>query len=166
MILYRRGFGLFDQEELAQAFEIKVPEKIRPLFSKDLSLRTDGEEGLETVRSAEIANRFFQERNLPLQARGVLASEIDQLTEFIQTELSASHDLWIEYHSDEIHQEDEMIHDSVVEQIKSDSTGTIVTIVDPYGEHRTRVLIPIEQLAEAISIRFGRETGFLVISPR
>ena len=159
MILYRRGFGLFDQEELAQAFEIRVPEEIRALFYKELSLRTEGEEGLETVRSAGIANRFFQDRDLPLHARSVLASEIDDLGEFIQAELQAGHDLWIEYHSDEIHGEAGLSHDSVVEQITSDSSGTTVTIVDPFDGHRTRTLIPIEQLERAVSTKFGREMG-------
>ncbi len=167
MILYRHGYGLFDQQELAKYFKIKVGKKDKKAFNVRLGAytRVNYDEGLKTIESEDIVNRFFRERDMPLVAKAVKASEISNLKKFIRDNLIANNDLWIEYKAHQIHRYDsekgQYIHDGLVEEITNSNT---VTIIDPAPRHKPRIRISAKVLAESISSKFGRETGFIVIS--
>lgn len=164
MILYRRGFGLFDQERLAQLLGAKVDEASKDLFYLPQSVGRVGEElGINTVTSSETVNELFKILNLPLQAESVKASSIRNLAEFIHTHLEQNHDLWTELKIHEMKGE-ESIHDNVIERIEHTGSGIFVTLVDPLPEYKTRITLPVQKLERAISNEFDRETGFLVIS--
>lgn len=164
MILYRRGFGLFDQERLAQLLGAKVDEASKELFHLPQSVASAGEElGINTVGSAEKVNILFKTLDLPLRAESVKASSIPNLAEFIRTHLEQNHDLWAELKTHEIKGE-ESIHDNVIEHIEYVGPDVFVTLVDPLPEYKTRITLPIHKLERAISDEFDRETGFLIIS--
>lgn len=165
MILYRRGFGLFDQEQLAKFFDVRVNAESQKMFNVKLKryTRANLDEGIKTVESAALVNRFFRVRKIPLIARAVRASEIKDLKAFIADELSQDHDLWVEYKSHQIHKS-ESIHDNVLERLTADKKGARVVLVDPYPKNKTRATVSISKLKTALSAKFGRETGFLVIA--
>ena len=56
------------------------------------------------------------------------------------------------------------IHDWLVEEIIEGDRVNQVIIIDPDTRHKPRVQINTRTLKESISPRFGRETGFIVIS--
>lgn len=164
MILYRRGFPLFEQEVLAEFFGVMIPAQDQECFSVRLAVTTNPDDaGIYTVKSADVANRFFAEKNIPLMAESVMGSTIQDLGAFLDEHLTAGHDLWGEYGSQEIHEEEAM-HDSVIES-STNEAGGMVTFVDPYGGHPTRKTISHAMLKRAISGVLCRETGFLVIRP-
>jgi hypothetical protein len=167
MILYRRGFGLFDQQELAKYFKIKVGKKQLVCFNikLDTYTRTNYNEGLKTIESENIINRFFKSRKIPLIAKAVPASKIRNLESFLVNNLKGNNDLWVEYKSHRIHKKP-YIHDNVVESLQKTRRHFKITLVDPAPLHKPRFVIGIKELQEAISDKYGRETGFVVISSK
>ncbi len=167
MILYRNGFELFEQEELAEDFKIKVGKEDKKAFNVKLGTytRLNYDEGLKTIESKDVINRFFRERGVRLVAKAVKASEISDLNEFVLDNLMKDNDLWVEYKGHQIHRHDSekgmYIHDGLIEEF-FDSNEVI--IVDPMPRHKTRIIVRTKVLAESISAKFGRETGFIVIS--
>ncbi len=170
MILYRHGYGLFDQQELAVYFKIKVGKKDRKTFNVRLGTytRVNHDEGLKTIESEKIINRFFKQRGVSLVAKAVRASDISDINKFLMDNLLSNNDLWIEYKGHRIHRHDseqgQYIHDGLVEQIIEHKRVNQVTIIDPHPRHKPRIKINTEVLRESISTKFGRETGFIVIS--
>jgi hypothetical protein len=165
MILYRRGFGLFDQQMLAKYFKIKVGKNDLECFNVKLATftKTNFDEGLKTIESALVINRFFKTQKIPLMATAVRASEIKNLENFIAQNLKQNNDLWVEYKSHKIHGEN-YIHDNVVESVVKTKTSESVILIDPAPYHKPRLSVSFEKLKEAISEKYGRETGFIVIS--
>ena len=165
MILYRRGFGLFDQQELAKYFKIKISKKETAFFNVKFKTYTSVNEdgGLRTIDSEKIINKFFKESKISLVAHSVKYSKINDLKEFILENIKNNNDLWLEYKMNKIHKEKSM-HDNVVESIKINKKRTFVTVVDPYWEYKPRYEISIKDLSDSISKKYGRETGFIVIS--
>lgn len=165
MILYRRGFGLVDQEVLAGLLGVKISVDVADYFTTQLTIADSKNEelGINTIESAALVNEIFETLHIPLQAQRVNASEIQNLATFIQEELEANHDLWIEYKSHELHSED-TIHDNVIERIDMEPEDPLVTLIDPLPDHKNRFQVPVSKLHRAISTQFDRETGFLVIS--
>lgn len=167
MILYRRGFGLVDQEVLASLLGVKISADVEGFFTTKLTIADPKQEelGINTIESSQFANKIFEKLNLPIHAHTVKASDIQNLATFIQEQLGADHDLWVEYKSHELHGE-EAIHDNVIESIDLEPEDPIVTLIDPLPDHKNRFHVPITKLQRAISTQFDRETGFLVISQR
>lgn len=167
MIFYRRGFGLFDQQKLAKYFKIKVDKNDFKSFNIKLGVFTSKnyDEGLKTIESEKIINRFFKENKISLIAKAVRASEITNLKEFLINNIKNNNDLWLEYKTHKIHGE-KMIHDNVVEAVNIISGKVMVTLVDPYWAYKPRLDVHIGRIAEAISDKYGRETGFIVISKK
>ncbi|NOR85547.1 hypothetical protein GQ473_05510 [archaeon] len=167
MILYRRGFGLFDQQELAKFFKINVgKDEVKSFNIKlDVYVATNNDEGLKTIDSEKIINQFFKEKNINLNAKAFIYSKISNLKEFLIENIKNNNDLWLEYKTHKIHG-DKLIHDNVIESVKTISGKTKITLVDPYWEYKPRLDISIEDLEESISDKFGRETGFIVISKK
>lgn len=170
MILYRKGYGLFDQEQLAKYFHIRVGKKYLKSFNVHLGTvtRHNYDEGLKTIESEDLINRFFKVHNIELRAKAYRESEIVDLKNFIAQQLKEQHDLWVEYKGHRIHSGDKSkgryIHDCLIESIKYTRDATRVVMVDPDGEHKARYDVSITTLKEALSDKFGRETGIIVIT--
>ncbi len=170
MILYRRGLGLFDQQELARYFQIKVGKKDQKAFNVRLGTYTqvNYDEGLKTIESEEIINSFFEQRKISLIAKAIKASEVPDLKKFIADNLTANNDLWVEYKAHQIHGDDSdkgrYIHDGLIEELVEGKKGNLVVMIDPHSRHKPRIRVSTRTLADAISSKFGRETGFIVIS--
>ena len=164
MILYRRGYGLFDQEKLAKFFDVRVSPEARKTFTVRLGLYSSVgfDEGIKTIESAALVNQFFRKQKISLLATAVRASEIKDLNRFITKHLNANDDLWIEYKTFPIHG-GSFIHDNVIESIQVSNGSTRAVLVDPDGQLRTRTSVPLSAIKEAISHKHGRETGFIVI---
>jgi len=164
MILYRRGFGLFDQENLARYFKIKVGPRDVDCFNIKLGTYTslNNDEGLKTIESEDVINQFFLEHHISLSASAVRASEIRNLQSFITKNLEKNRDLWIEYKSHVIHNA-EAIHDGLVESIAESTPSITATLINPLPRGKPRFVINLHRLQDALSDKYGRETGFIVI---
>ncbi len=167
MILFRRGFGLFDQQKLAKYFKIKVGKNDLVSFNIKLDVFTSKnyDEGLKTIESEKIINRFFNENKISLTAKSARDSEINNLKKFLVNNIKNNNDLWMEYKTHKIHGE-KMIHDNVVESVKTALGKEYVTLVDPYWKFKPRLVVDIQKISEAISSKYGRETGFIMISKK
>jgi hypothetical protein len=169
MILFRRGCGLFDLEELAQYFNVKVSKKEKMAFRVPLKTLTryNHDEGISTLDSVSRVNEFAKKNKLKFHASATKISEIKNISEFIEKNILAGNDIWIEYKSHSIHKkidggESEYIHDGLIESISSDRKT--VTLIDPEPSHKSRQLLKLSTLSTALSKKYGRETGFVVIS--
>jgi len=165
MILYRRTGKLYDQQSLAEFFGVKIHEKNTGAFNVPLQVMKgyNIDEGISTLDSISQINAFFTQESLNLTAKSYLASEIANLEVFIAQELVAGNDLWVEYHNNEIHPTDKVraIHDSLVESFDADART--VVLVDPEYMHAPRITVTLDTLQDAISAKFGKETGFVCV---
>lgn len=171
MVLYRRGFGLFDQEELAKYFKIKVSKDDADSFNVKLDVyATSSDGGMKTTESEKIINQFFREKKLPLVAKSFRASDISNLEKFISDNLAKNNDLWMEYETFKVHKKPSSKkkwflpewmggHDNVIESIKTEKQKTIVTLVDPFWYNKPRNDVFIEKIKDGL-------IGFIVISAK
>lgn len=166
MILYRRGYGLFDQQELAEYFKVKVGKYDVAAFNVKLDAYTalDKYRGIKTIESEELINKFFREKRIALKAKAVKSSEISNLEEFLYTNLMRNNDLWMEYICRPIHNEAGG-HDGLIESISKGKDGTKVVLIDSCQFHKPRIEVEIEKIHAAITGKLrGRDIGFVVIS--
>ena len=167
MILYRKGFGLYDQEDLAIKFGVKIDKKDAAAFSAAMPImaQSNFDEGIQTVESEGQINKFFIDNAISLKAKSYKLSSIPSLINFMGEHINANHDIWIEYHSNEVHAEDKYqgnyIHDGLIEGLNL--SKEIATVIDPEPEHRERLYIPLKTIEKSISKTYGRETGFIVV---
>lgn len=121
------------------------------------------DEGISTIDSIDKINAFLKHESLDCAARACPAACIDDLAVFIEHELIQGNDLWVEYHSNEIHRNDSVyaIHDSLIESFNPDALS--VVLVDPEYRHAPRITVTIDVLRDAISTKFGKETGIVVV---
>jgi hypothetical protein len=170
MILFRNEGILLDQEKLAIAFGVKILLQDAPAFSAAMPIMTDPaiDEGIRTIESEASINLFFEEVAPRLTAKSFKYSDIRSLSHFLSTHLRANHDIWVEYHSQEIHRTDERqgkyVHDGLVESM--DLANGRVVVVDSMPNHQQRLSISLDALETAISPHYGRETGFVLIERR
>ncbi len=168
MILYRRGFGLFDQEKLAKYFNIKVSKDDAEAFNEKLNIYESSDKGgMKTTESENIINQFFKEEKIPLVAKSVKPSEINDLEEFIIDNLNKNNDLWMEYQTYKVHKKEKKKkwyipewmddHDNVVEGIKKNTIGTKVLLVDPFWYNKPRTEADIKNVKDGLK-------GFIIIS--
>lgn len=164
MILYRRLWKLYDLQDLALYFWVKIDEENIESFNVKLKTLSNFnfDEWISTIESEEIINQFFHENNLNLKAKSYKYSDIYDLKIFIEENLKIGNDLWLEYHSDEIHSYNDYvtIHDSLIESIFENE----VVLVDPEYHHKPRIKVDIETLKKSISNHFWKETWIVVIS--
>lgn len=166
MILYRRGFGLFDQEELAKYFRVKVGKNDVSAFNAkmDMYTKADKYRGIKTVESEARINAFFREKGISLLANAVNSAGINNLEEFLSVNLRKNNDLWMEYLCRPIHNE-KGGHDGLIESVSIGSKGTIAVLIDPYWQHKPRIEVEIEKMRAALPDKMeGRNIGFIVVS--
>lgn len=167
MILFRNGCGLHDQEDLAVKFGVRISPENALAFRDDMPVltRTNFDEGIPTVESEDKINSFLKEAGYPLKAKAWKFSEIEDTSSFLLDNIKRNNDIWIEYHSQEIHSYDrsggDYIHDGLVESL--DAVGRTAVVIDPMPEHRQRLNVTLNQIENGISEKFGRETGFVIV---
>lgn len=171
MILYRRGFGLFEQEELAKNLKIKIDKNSLECYNITLDTYTNPEDaGMKTTESEGIINKFFKSKNIGLSAKGVRVSEIQNLEEFLFDNINKNNDIWMEWmiykifnekqHKEKFYMPEWMsCHDSVIESVIKNKQSAKTVIVDPFWYHKPRMEIDVEKLRNAI-------IGFIVISKK
>lgn len=169
MILYRNGCGLHDQEEIAIRFGVKVAEQSASAFSDAMPVARPGETlGLSTVNSAIEIEQTLSVFGAKLEVKAVRASQIENLIDFLQAQLSDGNDLWIEYDASKIHFHDvrsgAYIHDGLVEAVDPESGYT--TLIDSMPDHKQRIMVSIDDLAEAIAPEGKDETGFIIVKQK
>ncbi len=170
MLLYRNGFGLFDQEQLAKFFDVRVNKEHQDAFNVRLKSfsRYNYDEGISTLDSAGKVNDFFHKNRINLVARAKRLSEIEDLGKFIESNIISGNDLWVEYKAHEIHSHDRLggkyLHDGLIESI--DTKKNEVVIIDPFNDHKPRIKVKLKTLYDSLSTKFGKETGFLIISKK
>ena len=168
MLLYRRRYGLFDQQELAKFFGVKIAKEERHVFSVKLKTlsRYNYDEGISTLDSNKKVRLFFRKNKITLQVISKRLHEIQDLKKFIQENITANNDLWVEYKGHEIHKNDadkgRYLHDGLIESI--DLKKNEIILIDPAGSHKPRIMVKISTLYNSLSTKHGKETGFLIIS--
>lgn len=163
MILYRNGYSLYEQDYLAKYFDVKISKDSKEYFSVDLKTFTSEnfDEGLKTIESENIINNFFTEHNIKLQAKATYFKEIIDLKKFIFENLEKNYDLWVEYKLHNIF-DLKLIHDGLIESCED----WMITMIDTDPEAESRFKVSIEDLEEALSNKYARETGIIVISKK
>jgi len=166
MILYRNGFGLYDQEDLAIEFGVKIEAVDKEAFRENMSIMTEFncDEGISTVGSVDRVNSFFQRSGIGLEAKAHEYAKISSIEALIADNLAQNNDVWIEYHSHEIHasdQNNQRIHDAVVESI--DKKTRFAVLIDPKPARKQRVTVPIDVLERSLSSKFGKELGIVIV---
>lgn len=169
MIIYRNGFGLHDQEDLAIEFGVRIPPEHKEAFRENMPIMTgfNFDEGISTIGSIDRINAFFDRSGVALSASALPFSEISDLKGLLIQNLSQNNDIWIECHSNETHASDmnnNRIHDLVVESF--DQKTGLVTLIDPSPRRRQRMLVPVEILERSMSDIFGQELGLLLIEKK
>lgn len=170
MILYRRGYGLFDQEALAEEFDVRVAPEYLTCFSTPRKPYTinNFDEGIATVESAAEIQEFFDRNAVALKVEAFRFSEIGDLDALLQRELTANNDIWLEYKSHRIHATDlhqgDYIHDGLVESYDPQSKS--LTIIDPFYFHPPRISVSLHETLLALGPSLGRETGLLLVMPK
>ena len=168
MILYRRSKKLYDQEELAIKFGVKIGEKYKNAFGESLDFITSHnyDEGINTLDSIEQIQWFLTQEWYDLHIEKLQFDDIDQLENFLIKNINDSHDIWCEYIMwniyDYSYSSPIYIHDGLIESYNTETK--IITIIDPEPEHRNRSTIWISEFFDRISGKYGRKTGFLMIS--
>ncbi len=164
MVLYRREKRLFEQEELAQRFNIKIHPQYQQCFSVELehTEKSNDDEGIKTIESTNIFNDFFLKENIALSSKAYKYSDIIDLELFIKKHLSDWNDLLVEYKTEWIFPQSKSIHDGLIESIEWRN----ITIINPDPLSKNRFTLHIDLLAEAMSDTFARETGIIVISKK
>lgn len=168
MLLYRKGYGLFDQEELAMYFNVRISESKSCAFNVKLNTyreqdNSDEVGGLKTIESADVINQFFNDNDIRLVADAIKISEISNLLEFLIGNIEEDKDLWVEYKTRPISGA-EGTHDGLIEGLTQDGGVTKVVIINPSRDYEPRRIIEIDIFQEALSSKFGSETGFIVVS--
>ena len=166
MILYRNGFGLHDQEDLAIQFGVRIESDDRHAFRENMQLMTQFnlDEGISTLNSVGMINALFRNSGILLSATAHLHSNFGSLKDLVAENLSKNNDIWIEYHSNEIHALDKnsnRIHDAVIESYDAKSDSAV--IIDPSPRRRQRISVGMRALTESMSDKYGKELGLLLI---
>jgi hypothetical protein len=169
MILYRNNFGLFDQEDLAIEFGVKVGADDKHAFRENMPTMTEfnNDEGISTLDSVERINVFFDSSKITLAAMALPFSKISSFKDLIVENLAQNNDIWIEYHTHEVHADDinnKRIHDALIESI--DLEANTAVIIDPKPGRRQRATVPVDVLERALSSKFGRELGLLIVKKK
>ena len=151
---------------MAIEFGVKIDPKEAYAFKSSMPVSDNvADWGISTVESEDRISAFLKKHAPVLKAKSYRYSSIPSVKEFLITHLQANHDIWVEYHSNEIHSYDKEtgnhVHDNLIERFDPEE-GT-VTAIDPWPWHRQRIIIPLDVLERAISTQYGRETGFIVI---
>jgi hypothetical protein len=168
MILYRNGHGLYDQEELAVEFGVKIAPEDRHAFSDSMPYMTsfNHDEGISTLESVRRVNAFFKRHKLPLVAKAHHYSTIHSLKSFIAENLKLGNDIWAEYHSKEVYESlgENKIHDAVIESL--DMKKNTVMLIDPKPNRKQRIAVALDVLDRALSSEYGKELGLVVVSKK
>lgn len=166
MILYRNGYGLFDQEDIAIEFGIKVGKEDKDAFRENMSTMTgfNLDEGMPTTESADHINHFLSNKNISLQVQNFRYSDISDLTHFISDNITKNNDIWVEYHTHEMYEASGKIHDGLIESI--DPLAKTIVLIDPKPTRRQRNTVSIDLLARSLSDIHGKELGLTIVSKK
>jgi hypothetical protein len=164
MILYRNEKILFEQEELAGYFWVKIHPQYKDSFDLKLEYTTEinDDEWLKTIESSKKIKDFLKEKKIGLTVKAFKYSIIENLKLFIEKNLIDWNDLWIEYKTQWIFEWSKWIHDWLIESID----WNIITIIDPTPENKNRYKVHIDYIKEALSDKFARETWIILIKKK
>ena len=165
MTLYRNGFGLHDQEDLAVRLGAKIGSDDVDAFRTDMPIMTrfNFDEGISTINSCDKINALLKDKNIGLVFEAYTHSKIGDLFALITEHIENNRDVWVEYHSHEIHVSKETtprIHDALIESINPQSRTAV--LIDPKPTRKQRLTVDLDMLDRAMSSKFGKELGLLV----
>ncbi len=167
MILYRKVGLIFEQENLADFFDVKIHPSLVPCFTKKFKTtdKLNDDEWLKTIEEEEKINNFLKTNNIKLQAKAYKLSQILEnwtLTQFIQKQIKLDNDMWVEYKLEWLFPWNKWIHDWLIESINTDS----LVMINPWYDTPNRYTMNISLVEEALSNKFARETWIIVISKK
>jgi len=164
IILYRQCWVIFEQEEMAEFFDVKIHPSLVPCFTKKFKTtdRLNDDEWLKTIEEENKINLFLQEQNIALHAKAYTLSEILKswtLTQFIEKNIEANNDMWVEYKLEWLFPWNKWIHDWLIESMDWRN----IVMINPWYDTPNRYTMDINLVEEALSNKFARETGIVVI---
>lgn len=164
MILYRRGFGLFVQEDMAYEMGLTLPKEHLECFSnpfKAADKKWTKNFWLELAENR--VNTFFKNHNLPLKAKVYFKHEIEDVTKFISDNIKNNNDMWIMV-ANEVVYGTKGGHDIVIQAI--DTSARTITIIDPSWRRKQVREEDLDKIFDAMDKKWGRERGFVIISKK
>ncbi len=167
MILYRQAGIIFEQEELAEFFNVKIHPSLVSCFTKKFEItdKINDDEWLKTIEEEKNINNFFKQNYIALQAQSFYLEDILELwtlEEFIQKNIVQNNDMWVEYKLEWLFPWNKGIHDWLIESISWNE----IVMINPWYDTPNRYTFDIDVLEEALSDKFARETGIVVISKK
>ena len=167
MILYRQAGIIFDQEELASFFNVKIHPSLVSCFTTTFQTtdKINDDEWLKTIEEEKNINLFFTNNHIALQAQSFYLDDIlklSTLSEFIKINIENNCDMWVEYKLEWLFPWNKWIHDWLIESISWNK----IVMINPWYDTPNRYTFDIDILEEALSKKFARETGIVVINKK
>ncbi len=162
MILLRNDI-MMDQEEIAEKVNARVFPHEAKYFTLKLKTTTDNKEaGINLVEFGEIIVRnFFSNLRPALASKVFLISNINNVKDFIKTNIDNGNDLIANFHMKYIDEKRAFGHFVLIDEIKK---GTIL-LCDPDAKSPSYWTTTVDQLTGAMDKKIdGIERGFVVIS--
>lgn len=167
MILYRRFGVLYEQEELAEYFWVKIGVREVSSFLREFPLLSSMnlDEWVETMKIEGKLREFMIEHEHSCEIETFSIERIDDLDLFIREHLSSGYDIWCEYIRGDITDITKTsplgIHDGLITAY--DTETHFITLMNPEPKQKNRITFPIEELRERMSGRHGRPTWCIII---
>ena len=164
MIQARRGMQFLSQDEIGYQLGLIVPINKAHLFTKVRTGKAPvAGRGTQTSLEEFSISTYFKRNDIPLRITTHAITEIENLSEFISSNLRADHDIIVCYNSRLLFKEGDLEHVSLVQEI--DFKTKRATLIDPaIGTPKVRI-IKLSKLEEVLRQHaISKAGGFWVIS--
>jgi hypothetical protein len=165
-VLLRRGLKIYDQEEIGHLVNLKVPKKLRNLFSHKVRWTTDPKKYGVTNMQKHI-NIFFKKKHLPLKCEFSHWDEIECHETFIEKKIKSNNDIIVCFNWRGLGKKNKNTgHCCVIAAIKN-GKRPIVTLGDPSFKHLKFWDVRLTKLVHAMDKKYdGIKRGFFVIGKK
>jgi hypothetical protein len=167
MILYRRTGRLYDQEELARYFGVRVSPDSQSAFSEKMLALTaqNFDEGVSTLRIVSAVQQICDQLSIDVRVRAHEFENPKKLEETIVWALENEGDIWCEFVDGPFDTPQQLLlHDNLIESY--DSGAQILTLIDPAGYKKNRYTMSFSEFIIRVSGKYGRKTGVLTVTSR
>jgi hypothetical protein len=166
MILYRRSGILYDQEELARYFGVRISLDSQSAFSEKMPIFTaqNFNEGVATLSIGNELQAILDR----LEILSIVVTHLFETAELLESQIIATlaqdGDVWCEFVDGPLDKPEELsLHDNLIEAYNSQTKEVI--LIDPEGYKKNRYSMPFNELVTRVSGKYGRKTGIITLLP-
>jgi hypothetical protein len=167
MILYRRTGFLYDQEELARHFGVRISPSMQAAFSEEMPILTaqNFDEGVATLSIASEVQMILDQAQIPSVVKVYEFESAALLESQIIATLALDGDVWCEFVDGPLGRPHELLlHDNLIESYNPDTKNVI--LIDPSGHKKNRYSMNFKELVTRVSGLYGRKTGIITVLSR